>query len=294
MRPMPRCNICNKTSSSSVEEALVRSNVRKFRDEKFRIWRCPECHSVHAADEVDLAHYYREYPFHNIGEAGDSDWMLQAMYRKQWKRLRAAGLKPEHAVLDYGCGGGAFVKFLRQQGYANVSGYDEYSSTYGDKAVLEKQYDMIVTQDVVEHVPEPWTFLTTLSGLLAPKGAVAIGTPNAEALDLQHPETRVHTLHQPYHRHIMSKQMLLSLGKKLGWELLRYYPTMYSNTLIPFVNQRFLLHYFKTCDDTVDLASEPIQTKNPKLYTLSTLFWALFGYFFAPETDVMVVYRKAQ
>jgi 2-polyprenyl-3-methyl-5-hydroxy-6-metoxy-1,4-benzoquinol methylase len=291
---MLRCNICKQTISSSVEETSVRSNVRKFRDEKFRIWRCPQCRSVHAADEVDLAHYYREYPFHNIGDTDEVDWMLQAMYRKQWKRLRAAGLRREHAVLDYGCGGGAFVKFLRKQGYANVQGFDEYSQAFGDKRVLEQRYDMIITQDVLEHVPEPWDLLHTLSGLLAPKGTVAIGTPNAEALDLQHPETRVHTLHQPYHRHILSKQMLLSLGKTLGWDLLQYYPTMYSNTLIPFVNQRFLLHYFAMCDDTVDLASEPIQTQNRKLYTPITLFWALFGYFFAPETDVMVVYRKAR
>jgi 2-polyprenyl-3-methyl-5-hydroxy-6-metoxy-1,4-benzoquinol methylase len=293
---MQRCNICNNTLSGTRphEEASVRSNVRKFRGEQFRIWRCPQCASVHATDEVDLAHYYREYPFHNIGEEGDVDWMLQAMYRKQWKRLRAAGLQREHAVLDYGCGGGAFVKFLRKQGYANVQGFDEYSDTFGDKRVLEARYDMILTQDVLEHVAEPWQLLHTLSGLLAPSGAVAIGTPNADALDLKHPETRVHTLHQPYHRHIFSKRALLEIGGKLGWQLLQYYPTMYSNTFLPFVNQRFLLHYFRACDDTLDLATEPIQVANPKLYSPVTLFWAFFGGFFAPETDVMVVYRKAQ
>jgi len=67
---------------------------------------------------------------------------------------------------------------------------------------------------------------------------------------------------------------------------------MYANTGVPFVNQRFLLHYFRACDDTLDLANEPIQLRNPKLYRLSTLFWALFGGFFAPSTDVTVVYRK--
>jgi hypothetical protein len=30
------------------------------------------------------------------------------------------------------------------------------------------------------------------------------------------------------------------------------------------------------------------------LYSPVTLFWAFFGGFFAPETDVMVVYRKTQ
>jgi 2-polyprenyl-3-methyl-5-hydroxy-6-metoxy-1,4-benzoquinol methylase len=293
MPAMLRCNICNQDIAGSVEEASVRSNVRKFRGEQFRLWRCPKCRSIHARDEVDLAHYYRDYPFHHIGGEQKTDWMLQAMYRKQWKRLRAAGLRREHAVLDYGCGGGAFVKFLRQQGYANVQGFDEYSDTFGDRRVLDARYDLILSQDVLEHVAEPWDFLRTLSGLLAPGGRVALGTPNAEAIDLSNPERRVHTLHQPYHRHIFSKQALLTLGNELSWQLVHYYPTMYSNTPWPFVNQRFLLHYFQACDDTVDLATEPIQVKNFKLYTLATLFWALFGYFFAPETDVMIVYRKA-
>jgi 2-polyprenyl-3-methyl-5-hydroxy-6-metoxy-1,4-benzoquinol methylase len=289
---MPRCNICHETTSGPVEEASVRSNVRKFSAEKFRVWRCPKCLSVHASDEVDLAHYYRDYPFHHIGAGPEVDWKLEAMYRQQWKRLRAAGLQREHAVLDYGCGGGAFVKFLRKRGYANVQGFDEYSETFGDKRVLDARYDIIVTQDVLEHVPEPWDLLRTLSGLLVPGGAVAIGTPNAESFDLERPEARVHALHQPYHRHMFSKRALLGLGDKLAWDLLRYYPTMYSNTPLPFVNQRFLLHYFKCCDDMVDLATEPIQAKNLKLYTLTTLFLALFGYFFAPETDVTVLYRK--
>jgi 2-polyprenyl-3-methyl-5-hydroxy-6-metoxy-1,4-benzoquinol methylase len=294
MSGMQRCNICNTTHNGRVEEASVRSNVRKFRDEQFRIWRCPNCESVHARDDVDLAHYYREYPFHNVGDSKDTDWMLDAMYRKQWKRLKAAGLKREHAVLDYGCGGGAFVKFLRKQGYQNVQGFDEYSQSFGDKGVLDQRYDMVLTQDVLEHVAEPWDLLSTLSNLLAPAGTVAIGTPNANSLDLKHPEARVHTLHQPYHRHIFSKPALMNVGDTLGWKLQKYYPTMYSNTLVPCVNQRFLLHYFHTCDDTVDLATEPIHVENLKLYTPVTFFWALFGYFFAPETDVMVIYKKTQ
>jgi 2-polyprenyl-3-methyl-5-hydroxy-6-metoxy-1,4-benzoquinol methylase len=288
---MLRCNICN-SSCDSPEQALVRSNVRKFRAEQFRVWRCPSCFSLHAADEVDLAHYYAAYPFHTLGEQRELDGLLQAMYRSQLRRLRSVGLQKAHKVLDYGCGGGAFVKFLRSQGYEHVQGFDEYSEHFSDRKVLDAQYDVILTQDVLEHVAEPWDFLHTLDRLLAPQGSVLIGTPNAQALDLQNTELSVHALHQPYHRHILSKQALLALGDKLGWELLHYFPSMYSNTLLPFANQRFLLHYFRSCDNTLDLVTEPIQVKNPKLYTPVTLFWGFFGYFFPPETDVSVAYRK--
>jgi hypothetical protein len=56
------------------------------------------------------------------------------------------------------------------------------------------------------------------------------------------------------------------------------------------VNSRFLTHYFQAHDNTVDLALEPIRL-SWKLVTPLTLFWGFFGYFFAPETDVMAVYR---
>jgi 2-polyprenyl-3-methyl-5-hydroxy-6-metoxy-1,4-benzoquinol methylase len=288
---MLRCNVCMKESEQPLEEAVVRSNVRKFRAEDFRLWRCAHCHSVHARDEVDLAHYYRSYPFHDIGAQNETDWMLRAMYRKQLSRLKAAGFRREDALLDYGCGSGAFVKFLRSEGYAHVHGFDEYSEAFGDRRALEERYDVLLSQDVLEHVAEPWALLNTLASLVKPGGAIAIGTPNAEAIDLKSPEAHVHTLHQPYHRHIFSKTALFAIGEKLPWTLEHYYPTMYSNTWVPFANSVFVGHYFRQCDDTLDLAVEPIQTKNKKLYTFDTLFWGFFGAAFAPETDVMVVYR---
>jgi 2-polyprenyl-3-methyl-5-hydroxy-6-metoxy-1,4-benzoquinol methylase len=288
---MLRCNVCLKDVSPDVERASVRSNVRKFREEQFGLWRCPECRSIHAAEEVDLAHYYRSYPFHDIGEQ-TVDWMLRAMYRKQLSRLKAAGLKPDDRVLDFGCGGGAFLKFLKENGYANVFGYDEFSEKYGDKSVLNAQYDLILTQDVLEHVAEPWDLLRQLDSLIKPGGAILIGTPNADAIDLQNPEGRVHALHQPYHRHIFSRSALSSIGEKLPWKFEQYYPTQYSNTLLPFVNSRFVMHYFRACDDTLDLAVEPIHANNLRLYAPDTLFWGLFGGLFAPDSDVMVVYRR--
>lgn len=289
---MPRCNICRTDAGDAVELGEVRSNVRKFRAEKFAVWRCPACLSLHARDEVDLAHYYREYPFHHLPEP-EKDFMMRAMYGQQLSRLVAAGLRPEHDVLDYGCGGGTLVRFLQQRGYPSTHGYDQYSDAFADRSVLERKYDFVVSQDVLEHVPDPWEFLHEVARLLKPGGIAAIGTPNAESIDLKDPEQRVHTLHQPYHRHIWSKRKLLTLGEELGWKLLKYYPTMYANTPVPFVNAAFVNFYFKCHDDTLDLATEPINPKSWKLWTPVAPFLGFFGYFFAPESDVMVVYQSA-
>ena len=86
---------------------------------------------------------------------------------------------------------------------------------------------------------------------------------------------------------------ILSSMSPLGWQLLRFYPNMYTNTALPFMNHRFLLYYFHAGDDTLDMLTEPVRISNPKLYTPASLFWGLFGSLFAPETDVAVVYRKS-
>jgi 2-polyprenyl-3-methyl-5-hydroxy-6-metoxy-1,4-benzoquinol methylase len=284
------CNICEETSSQ-VEQSTVRSNCRKFGDQMFRIWRCPKCLSVHATDEVDLAEAYRDYPYHLVGkQSGGTKWLLNAGYRNLLTRLRKVGLKREHKLLDYGCGGGGFLHFARSKGY-NVEGFDEYSEDFNDPRVIEAQYDFVLSQDVIEHVLEPWEHLRTLSRLAVPGGIVAIGTPNAELVDMRNPVAMIHALHQPYHRHLFSKRALLSLGERLNWKFVRSYAKMYAETLLPGMNGRFFDYYTQLGDNTLDFALEPLRLNIPRLYAPMGIFWALFGYFFVPEDSLMVVYR---
>ena len=285
----PHCAVCDATGSDVVgEQGKVRSNVRAFSREEFAIWRCSRCQSLHARDEVDLAHYYARYPFHSM----PIDWRTRGMRENQLRRLRRAGVRREHRILDYGCGGGDFLRYLSARGFDHVAGFDEYSKDFGDRTVLDESYDCVFSQDVIEHVANPNALLKTFDRLVVPGGVIMIGTPNASAIDIQNAEEYVHALHMPYHRHIFSKQALVDAGNKSGWELDRYYPTQYANTLFPFLNSRFYLYYTGLFDNSLDALTDPVRV-GPVLARLPlTLFWGFFGYFFARETDVMAVFRK--
>ena len=113
------CNVCGVTRAADAERAEVRSNVRRFRNERFGIWRCRGCGSIHAEEDVDLAHYYSAYPIFSA----ELDWKLHVVYGGILKRLVRGGLRPDHRVLDYGCGSGSLVRFLKEKGYANTVGY---------------------------------------------------------------------------------------------------------------------------------------------------------------------------
>jgi 2-polyprenyl-3-methyl-5-hydroxy-6-metoxy-1,4-benzoquinol methylase len=284
------CIVCEREAAEeAVEHGKVRSNVRAFRNERFEYWRCPHCRTLHAKDEVDLAKYYASYPFHSVPE----DWRVRATYRNLLGRLHAAGLEPGHRILDYGCGGGRFVRYVASQGYPNVRGFDEFSDEYGDRSVLDDQYDCIVSQDVIEHVPSPNVLLAEFRRLARPSAIVAIGTPDAAAIDLARPEKYVHSLHAPYHRHMLSKDALVAGGERQGLKLARFYPRMYADTRVPFLNDAFYRFYMAAADDTLDALMEPVRVGGLLLRAPVTLFLGLFGSLFSRGTDVMAVFHRA-
>ena len=282
------CNLCAaRTPADKLETANVHSDIRKFVTESFRVWRCPECRSIHSRDEHDLAHYYAGYPFHTP----ELDWRFRAISRNMLGRLKRAGIKPEHHLLDYGCGGGTLIAYLKEQGYSNAVGYDEFEERFKDPSALERPYDFVVSQDVIEHVLEPLDLMRTFDRIVKPGGVIAIGTPNAETIDLARTDYYVHALHQPFHTHILSRTILVAAGEKLGWELVTYYDKEFINTLVPFVNLRFAQHYTRCFDDTMDAAFE-MRVDSWKLWTPLTPFYALFGYFLSESTGGMAVFKK--
>jgi SAM-dependent methyltransferase len=283
------CVICDReTPSESAEQASVASNVRAYSGERFAYWRCRHCRSIHARDQVDLAHYYARYPFHDL----PSDWRFNLLHTRQLARLRRAGLERSHKILDYGCGSGSFVRFLHARGYSRARGFDEYREEYKDRSLLGDRYDCIISQDVIEHVSSPNALLAELGGATEDGAIVAVGTPNASAIDLTRPREFVHAIHAPYHRHIFSSDALIDAGRRQGLALRRFYSTMYTNTPVPFLNEAFYRYYGRMLDDTLDVVTEPVHSGALFLRLPVTLFWGVCGAFFSRHTDVMAVFQK--
>ena len=100
------------------------------------------------------------------------------------------------SALDVGCGAGLLAEPLRRLG-ARVTGIDastelirvakdhavasglEIDYRSGEVDELEGQFDLITCMEVIEHVADPSTFITSLARLLAPDGLLILSTPNA-------------------------------------------------------------------------------------------------------------------
>lgn len=284
------CNVCTKPGQidDSPEINLIPSVVRKFQTEKFTVWRCSSCGSIHSKEGVDLDYYYKDYPLkqHKL------DIWARAAYHNRFKRLIRQGMKPEHKILDFGCGQGLFVSFLLKKAYRNTVGYDPYFLKFSDNRVLDRTYDIVIAQDVIEHDEEPKEIMKQLVRCLRPGGILCIGTPNANMLDLRHPEKFVMSIHQPYHRHIFTEKALVQLGMNRGLNVEKIYRRYYYDTLYPSMNYRFLKTYIRRAGNLLDVAIEPSRV-GMVLTSPLLLFYALFGYFFPPRSEMEIFFRRS-
>jgi 2-polyprenyl-3-methyl-5-hydroxy-6-metoxy-1,4-benzoquinol methylase len=284
------CTICDPAQgiADALEVRQIHSNVRRFQHETFTVWRCPQCRSLHSKEAVNLDDYYAHYPLQNHR----IDSITRLAYQNRVRSLKKHGLKPDHTILDYGCGQGVFVEFLLEQGYANkAQGYDAYVPAYADKTVLAATYDTITAYDVIEHVDDPRAFLRQIAEYLRAGGLLALGTPAADQIDLSDQETFISELHQPYHRHILSEPALLDLGREAGLKVIKVDHRYYFDTLYPFVNARFGKAYLRRIGNVMDALLEKqnpdVIFKSPRL-----LFYAFFGYLFPPKGNITVFFRK--
>jgi 2-polyprenyl-3-methyl-5-hydroxy-6-metoxy-1,4-benzoquinol methylase len=285
-----RCSFCGvQADPHRVESALVPSNVRQFKSERFRVWRCARCRSLHCLEVVELGRYYADYPIART---------LSAPARVALDNLRSHltrhGFSPRSTLLDYGCGSGLFGARARECGFPNVVGYDPYSpiDEFRDPACLRPEsFDYILLQDVLEHVEDPRVLLADLDRYLRPGGSILVGTPNADEITLHPYEKCWLELHPPYHLHIYTAGALRALAAEVGWREAEFSGRSYYDTKAIGLNMQALAQYQSFGDGTLNALSERVArrrlVKSPRF-----MFLALFGYWFRRKGDMTVIFNK--
>lgn len=282
------CIVCGAHSPiEAVERGSVRSNVRRFADQSFAIWRCPVCRSIHAADDVDLDFYYAHYPFHQQA----INFGTRLMFAAKLRSLNELGVKPQHRILDYGSGGGGFVQYLIEQGYREARGYDPYVKEGPASLPLGTGYDVVLSQDVIEHVHDPREHLQTLIDLSVPGGLLVLGTPNAAVVAMEQLDEYIHMLHQPYHRHILTADTLTALGESLGLELRALKPGFFGNRAIPGLNGRFMRRVLRLQGEVIDDLVAGKATFHWQLLLPGAIWDALTGSMRDEGHDMTVAFR---
>ncbi|MCC5600722.1 methyltransferase domain-containing protein [Nostoc favosum] len=290
------CSICNYRVDPNDKSAFSTfpCSVRAFIGEKFQVWRCPDCKTIHCLDVVDLDHYYTQYPT----AKAVLTWSYRFLYGNLCRQLTKHGFSKTHSLLDYGCGAnGLFVQYLQERGFANSYGYDPYGSEdgFGDPTTLQRRpFDYISLQDVIEHVEDPNDLLSKLNNMLSPGGYILISTPNAANIDLKRPDLPDHfnCMHIPYHLHVYTRETLESLGRCQGWEPVDFFDRKYDDTPWFGFNNRVYNVYMSLFDNSPDVFVEPLKL-GKALSSYKFLFYAIFGYWLSFHSGMSIMFRKS-
>ncbi|MDN5715803.1 MAG: class I SAM-dependent methyltransferase [Janibacter sp.] len=93
-------------------------------------------------------------------------------------------------LLDIGCGRGFLLDRLGEVGLTGMTGMDVYDDVRSDRwdyvrgdvtqrlPFDDQSFDCVVAGEIIEHVPDPDSFLREIRRVLTPGGTVVLSTPN--------------------------------------------------------------------------------------------------------------------
>src|SRR2546425_1262531 len=135
---------------------------------------------------------------------------------------------PRGRLLDIGCGDGYFLRIMRDLGwtvqglepdpkaaaFARAHGLDIIQSPIEAASLAPNAFDVITTSHVIEHVLEPFAFLSVARRVLKPNGILYVFTPNAESWGHAMFGPSWYPLEPPRHLHIFRPRNLVACAER--------------------------------------------------------------------------------
>lgn len=227
------CRLCQ-----SLQTRPVQSHKSQFVDLEYTLFECDDCRSAFfdlQQHKVNLEQLYTD-------EAATKAGIYETAFRpsRYWQHemsviLHLAAI-PIEAVLDVGCRTGDFLLHwpqdvqrigveisARSAAVARSRGLVIYQDSL-EEVRFGRSFDAVTCYAVIEHLPDPITFLSRLSELVNPGGVLAILVPTRECLKhkvLDGFGRRWHMYSPPQHLSFVSRALLDQTLTKSGFVLKR-------------------------------------------------------------------------
>jgi hypothetical protein len=108
-----------------------------------------------------------------VGGGNEQPRNANEINQTRLERIKQISGKNNPTILDYGCGNGLMVKFMKSKGI-NCDGYDPYNKEFN--TLPKNKYDVIVLTEVIEHLTTPFNELQEIKTLCHYKSKIMIET----------------------------------------------------------------------------------------------------------------------
>lgn len=238
----PKCIACGMMTVAFFEAVF---DDRYGYPGHFDIYRCPRCGQAQTTPLLrseDLpALYGNYYPrseidvpalVRQVGDPADPE-AIERRRRSgtdnQGQYLVRKGMR----VLDYGCGAGVSLmeaQALGAEAYGieadpNVQqvidalGLRIHIGTLDDAPFADLQFDLIILNQVLEHIPQPEELLARFTGMLRPGGRLVLAVPNAGSIFARFFKRTWINWHIPYHLHHFNPGSARLFLERCGWSV---------------------------------------------------------------------------
>lgn len=228
------CKICD------AETVVAWSVVGRYSGREFALNRCPNCGFTSVMNPwLEYEKIYDENYYRGRGADPLVDYFAEindpnhTVRRYEWSGIVAAvsSLTPVNGTtkwLDYGCGLGGLVDYLRRQGFSDATGFEQgwTVSHLAARAVpfitvaQEEQhagaFDVVTAIEVIEHIADPVSELRRMRRLLRRGGLLFMTTGNARPYRDRLPSWRY--VRPEIHLSYFEPQTLALALRKAGFE----------------------------------------------------------------------------
>jgi len=199
------CLLCGSPRRETIVDAefevVGHSGTRTRPVAVVRCGECGLCYTRPRPTREAVGRFYPEdYAPHQVRRVRKpsalGSWWRRATGRRDWER-DGPPLRGGRRLLDFGCGGGAFLQRMHHRGW-QVLGVDASAAVVGrirdelglpavagDLASPElrpESFDAVTMLQSLEHVHDPLEALRQARKLLAPGGRVYVSVPNIDGL----------------------------------------------------------------------------------------------------------------
>lgn len=234
-----RCPLCG---GAGVAEASGIDFEYATTDVTFAFKRCEPCDLLFLDPRPRPDALHVIYPPDYYSFTGEDEPRgLVGFFRNLWERRKVRDytrwLAPgPRRILDVGCGTGRLLSLLRDVGEptwaycgielderaveaARARGFDARRARV-EQYEPDGPFDLIVLQQVIEHVADPLGIMRTLASWLAPGGVVVLETPNLGGWDYRLFRQRLWGgYHFPRHWVLFTRASLRRLAEAAGLEV---------------------------------------------------------------------------